>query len=157
MSPRYVSALIAMVVAIGGAVAIANPSSFGLRPIAQAPIATPSALSPSPSFPNPLSPSEKEPGWLKDLNLSADQVKQMRAVRSQYKDKIIQGRQSVHQSQQELRDLMASDASESQIRTKYDQVRTARQQVADTHANLGDQEHQHDAPQPRQIRLSQQT
>lgn len=127
MSPRYVSALIATVVALGGAVAIANPSSLGLRPIAQAPTATPS---PTPS--SPMSPKAKEPGWLKDLNLSADQVKQMRAVRSQYKDKISQGRQSARQAQQELRELMAGDASEEQIRTKYGQVKTLKQQVADT-------------------------
>lgn len=127
MSPRYVAALIAIVAALGGAVAIANPSSLGLRPIAQAPTA-----SPNPADRGSMSPGSKEPGWLKDLNLSADQVRQMRAIRNQYKDKISQGRQSVRQSQQELRALMAGDASDEQIRAKYSQVKTLKQQAADT-------------------------
>jgi len=121
MSPRYVFALIAAVAALGGAVAIANPSVLRLPSIAQAPTAAPSSKPPRPD----------ESGWLEDLNLSADQVQQMRAVRSQYKDKISQGRQNVRQAQQELRELMAGTASEDQLRTKYSQVKTLKQQVGD--------------------------
>ena len=121
MSPRYVFALIAAVAALGGAVAIANPSALRLPSIAQAPAAPPGSKP----------PSLDESGWLEDLNLSADQVRQMRAVRSQYKDRISQGRQNVRQAQQELRELMAGTASEDQLRTKYSQVKTLKQQVGD--------------------------
>jgi Spy/CpxP family protein refolding chaperone len=55
----------------------------------------------------------------------------MRAIRSQYKDKISQGRQNVRQAQQELRELMVGTASEDQLRTKYSQVKTLKQQVGD--------------------------
>ena len=134
MSPRQLSLLIASVVVLGGAVAIANPS-LRLQSIAQNPATTPSlsATSPNPPAPdsNAKNPDAREMGWLKDLNLSADQVQKMHAIRSQYKDKISQGRQTVRQSRQELQALMASDASEAQIREKYQQVKTLKQQVAD--------------------------
>ena len=124
MSPRRLSILAAVLVALGGAVAIANPSSFRLQPLAQTPV--------SPSATEPAAPaSPMEPGWLKELNLNADQVQKMRAIRSQYKDKIGQGRQAARQSRQELQALMAGDASETQIREKYKQVKTLKQQVAD--------------------------
>lgn len=121
MPPRYVFALIAAVAVLGGAVAIANPSVLRLPSIAQAPTTAPSSKPPRPD----------ESGWLEALNLSADQVRQMHAVRSQYKDKISQGRQNVRQAQQELRALMAGTASEDQLRTKYSQVKTLKQQVGD--------------------------
>ncbi|PSB25130.1 Spy/CpxP family protein refolding chaperone [Stenomitos frigidus] len=123
MSPRRLSILAAVLVALGGAVAIANPSSLRF-PLAQAP------ASPSPTA-SANSDHLTEPGWLKELNLSADQVQKMRAIRGQYKDKISQGRQAVRQSRQELQTLMAGDASETQIREKYKQVKTLKQQVAD--------------------------
>lgn len=129
MSLRQFSLLIASVVLLGGAVAIANPS-LRLQSIAQTP-----ATAPSPSAttlqPPANDPDPKELGWLKDLNLSADQVQKMRAIHNQYKDKISQGRQSARQSRQELQALMAGEASEAQIREKYSQVKTLKQQVAD--------------------------
>ena len=131
MSPRSLAALIAMLAALGGAVAIANPSSLGLR-LAQTPTTTPSPNASSSMSPDSKPPGAKDDGWLKDLNLSADQVQQMHAIRGQYKDKLSQGRQSVRQSQQELRSLMAGDAPETQVREKYSQLRTLKQTVADT-------------------------
>ncbi len=120
MSPRHLSILAAVVVLLGGAVAIANPL-LRFQPIAQT-----SAPSPSPN-----DSGSKEPGWLKELNLSADQVQKMRAIRTQYQGKINQGRQSVRQSKQELQTLMAGDATETQIRDKYNQLKVLKQQVAD--------------------------
>jgi Spy/CpxP family protein refolding chaperone len=55
----------------------------------------------------------------------------MRAIRTQYQGKINQGRQSVKQSKQELQTLMAGDATETQIREKYSQLKVLKQQVAD--------------------------
>jgi periplasmic protein CpxP/Spy len=124
MSPRRLSILAAVLVALGGAVAIANPSSLRFQPLAQAPASPSPTESTKPDHP-------MEPGWLKELNLSADQLQKMRAIRSQYKDTISQGRQSVRQAKQELQALMAGDASDAQIREKYKQVKTLKQQVAD--------------------------
>lgn len=129
MSPRHLSILAAAVVLLGGAVAIANPS-WRLQPISQTPVASPSQT-PSGQAPyDQMSPDHKD-GWLKDLNLSADQVQKMRAIRGQYQDKINQGRQAVRQARQELQELMAGDATEAQIREKYNQVKGLKQQVAD--------------------------
>ena len=134
MSPRQLSLLIASVVVLGGAVAIANPS-LRFQSIAQTPAIEPSPSATAPGLPthdpNAKNPDSKGMGWLKDLNLSADQVQKMHAIRSQYKDKISQGRQAVRQSRQELQALMAGDASDTQIREKYKQVKTLKQQVAD--------------------------
>ncbi len=116
MSPRRLSVLAAIVIAIGGAVVVANPSSFGLGSIAQAPAARPS-------------PDKSE--WLKDLNLSTDQLQKIQAIRSQYKDKISQNRRTLRQSQQELRNLIGSEASTDQVREKYTQVKAIKQQLAD--------------------------
>lgn len=134
MSPRHLSILAAAVVLLGGAVAIAHPL-LRFQPIAQTPTAspsqTPSSQTPSGQAPSEqMSPDDKD-GWLKDLNLSADQVQKIRAIRGQYQDKITQGRQAVRKARQELQALMAGDATEAQLRAKYNQVKTLKQQVAD--------------------------
>lgn len=131
MSPRHLSIIAATVVLLGGAVAIASPL-LRFQPIAQTPTASPSQTPSGQASPDPMSPDRREAGWLKDLNLSADQVQKMRAIRNQYQDKISQGRQSVRQSRQELQTLMAGDATEAQIRAKYNQVKLLKQQVSDT-------------------------
>ncbi len=117
MSPRQLSVLAAVVIALGGAVAIAKPSFLRLPSIAQAPTTAPSA---------------DGPGWLKEVNLSADQVQKMRVIRRQYKDKMGRQKQAMRQAQRELRTLMAGTAPESQLREKYNQVKTLRQQFAAT-------------------------
>ncbi|MBW4695376.1 MAG: Spy/CpxP family protein refolding chaperone [Lyngbya sp. HA4199-MV5] len=130
MSPRHLSILAATVVLLGGAVAIANPM-LRLQPIAQAPTASPDPVPSGQATSEPMSPNRREQGWFEDLNLSADQVQKMRAIRNQYQGKISQGRQAVRQSRQELQALMAGDATEAQIREKYNQVKTLKQQVGD--------------------------
>lgn len=130
MSPRHLSILAAAVVLLGGAVAIANPL-LRLQPIAQTPTASPSQTPSGQAPSDQMSPDRRESGWLKDLNLSAEQVQKMRAIRNQYQDKISQGRQSVRQSRQELQALMAGDATETQIRAKYNEIKALKQQVSD--------------------------
>ena len=76
-----------------------------------------------------------EMGWLRDLDLSADQMQKIRSIRSQYKDRLTSQRQAAHQSQQELRSMMAGDATSDQIRTQYRQVQTLHQQMAETQFN----------------------
>ena len=129
MSPRRLSIVAAILVALGGAVAIANPS-LRFQPIAQTPTASPNPETPD-QAPKQMSPDRREPEWLKELNLSAAQVQKMRAIRKQYQDTINQGQQSTRQSRHELQTLLAGDATEAQIREKYNQVKVLKQQVAD--------------------------
>ena len=132
MSPRRIAALAALIIAIGGAVAIAKPKSFLPSTIGQTPNTGPEQ--PARSEQSPRS-KQGEPGWLKDLNLSTEQVEKIQVIRRQYKDRMGQQRQAMRQAQQELRDLMAGDASDEQIRQKYSQVRDLRQQFADAQFN----------------------
>lgn len=68
---------------------------------------------------------------MESLNLSQDQVQRLEAIRQQYKDRISQQKQALSQAQQELRTLMVGTGSASDIRTKYNQVKGLRQQLAD--------------------------
>ena len=121
MSPRYISAIIAAIVALGGAVVLANPTYLlSGGSIAQAPAGAP-----------PDAPNRGGPGWLRDLNLNPDQVQKIQAIRSQYKDQLAQRRQAARQAHQELRVLMAGDASTDAVRQKYNQVKTLKQELAD--------------------------
>ncbi len=71
-------------------------------------------------------------GWLKELNLSPEQIQKIREIRNQYKDRLSQQRQAVQQAQRELKDLMAGNASADQVRQKHSQMQTLQQQLADT-------------------------
>lgn len=93
----------------------------------------------APSFPLPQAiaqnteqrPSDRGKARLmQDLNLTPEQIKQMQAIQSQYRDQISQRRQAAKQAQQELLDLMAGTASETQVREKYRQVETLKQQAS---------------------------
>ncbi|MGH2415260.1 MAG: Spy/CpxP family protein refolding chaperone, partial [Microcystaceae cyanobacterium] len=63
--------------------------------------------------------------------LTAQQMQQIKTIRTQSKDQIDQKRQAFRQAQQELKALMAGTASKEQVRDKYNQLRTLRQEVAD--------------------------
>jgi Spy/CpxP family protein refolding chaperone len=71
-------------------------------------------------------------GWLKELNLSPEQIQKIRQIRGQYQGRLTQQRQAVQQAQQELKELMTGNASTEQIRQKFDQVQRLRQELADT-------------------------
>jgi Spy/CpxP family protein refolding chaperone len=71
-------------------------------------------------------------GWLRDLDLSPDQMQKIQSIRGQYQDKLVSQRQAARQSQRELRTLMAGDASVDAIRQKYREAQTLKQQVANT-------------------------
>lgn len=123
MAPRYVIMIIAATAALGGAVALAKPNSAFLPSnlLAQAPIER--------------GPGAREPGWLKDLNLTPEQVQKIRALRNQDQNRLSQQRRALRQAHQELRELMASNAPAEQVRQKYDQVKALRQQLGDAQFN----------------------
>jgi Spy/CpxP family protein refolding chaperone len=77
-------------------------------------------------------PRGAERGWLKDLNLSSEQIQKIRQIRGQYQGRLTQQRQAVQQAQQELKELMAGNASTEQVRQKFEQVQRLRQEQTNT-------------------------
>jgi Spy/CpxP family protein refolding chaperone len=66
---------------------------------------------------------------MEQLNLTDEQKQKLQAIQTQYKDQISQRKQAVRQATQELRDLMAGNASADEIRAKHRQVQELRQQM----------------------------
>ncbi|MEH2454415.1 Spy/CpxP family protein refolding chaperone [Nostoc sp.] len=71
-------------------------------------------------------------GWLKDLNLTFQQLQQIKEIRNQSKHQIAQKSQEIRQGQQELHELIAGTATKEQVRGKYNQIKLVKQQLADT-------------------------
>ncbi|UBF29005.1 Spy/CpxP family protein refolding chaperone [Kovacikia minuta CCNUW1] len=124
MSPRRISAIAAVLIALGGAVAIANQPSLFSQSTVQSPAEQPAQ-----------NRDRDKGGWLKDLNLTQDQLKKIQTIRNRYKNQFAQQRQAVQQAQRELRDLMAGDASAEQVRQKYQQLQVLKQQSGSTRFN----------------------
>jgi Spy/CpxP family protein refolding chaperone len=116
MSPRSITLLTAAIVAFGGAIAIANPTPFS-APVAQVPADLPGM--------------GRGGGWLRDLDLTPEQIQQIQQIRRQRKDELAGQRQAMRQAMEELRQLMASDAPADQIRQKHAETRALRQKLAD--------------------------
>ena len=118
---RPVSTLVALLITAGSAIVLA-----------------PAIASVSSAVSQPLVQTQSQPqrvelkGWLKELNLSPDQIQKIRQIRSQYQGRLTQQRQAVQQAQQELKELMAGNASTEQVRQKFEQVQRLRQELADT-------------------------
>lgn len=118
---RPVSTLMALMMTVGSAIVLTPPiagfSSAISQSFAQAP---------------PQSRRAEMKGWLKELNLSPDQIQKIRQIRGQYQGRLTQQRQAVQQVQQELRELLAGNASTEQVRQKFDQVQRLKQELANT-------------------------
>jgi periplasmic protein CpxP/Spy len=71
-------------------------------------------------------------GWLRELNLSRDQIQKIREIRDRYKERLTQQRQAARQAQKELRELVSGNASPEQIRQKHDQAQSLQQELAST-------------------------
>lgn len=97
-------------------------------------VAFPNPLFPQTTAQNTEEPRRAEQGHSKlmdQLNLSQDQQQKLQAIQSQYKEQISQRKQALRQATQELRNLMAGNASTDQIRTKHREVQGLRQQLDD--------------------------
>ncbi|MBW4635005.1 MAG: Spy/CpxP family protein refolding chaperone [Iphinoe sp. HA4291-MV1] len=105
-------------IALGSGIALAKPSLLSPQVVAQNP-------TPSPHQ------QRSQSGWLKDLNLTPQQMQQIKAIRNQSKNQIAQKKQAIRQAQQELQALMGSTTSQDQVRNKYNQLKTLKQQLAD--------------------------
>jgi Spy/CpxP family protein refolding chaperone len=105
-------------------------------------IGSSAALAESPSNPN-LFPdytiSQRRGNWngqggkreklIEQLNLSNTQQQQIAAIRQKYQGQMSQAKQNMRAAQQQLRDLMAGNGSEAQIRSKHDEVVKLRQEL----------------------------
>lgn len=116
MSLRRASVLVVLALSLGGAVAFTQLNPLQPQAIAQ-------------NRGESDRPDKGMPRWIQDLNLTPEQTQQMQAIRDRYKDQMTQRAQALRQAQRELGDLMAGDASKDQIRTKYNQVQTLKQQL----------------------------
>ncbi|MBN3958182.1 Spy/CpxP family protein refolding chaperone [Nostoc sp. NMS8] len=117
---RRVSILAAAMIALGSTIALAKPTLISQQVIAQNPTGV--------TRPN----RAKSEGWLKDLNLTSQQLQQIKQIRNQSKQQIAQKSQEIRQGQQELHDLIAGTATKEQVRGKYNQIKLLKQQLSDT-------------------------
>ncbi|MDX2098091.1 MAG: Spy/CpxP family protein refolding chaperone [Leptolyngbyaceae cyanobacterium bins.59] len=119
---RAVSMITALLLGFTGSIAVAQIAPDGLSRMG-----------------NPDTIAQRGPGgrdgFLRDLNLSQDQIQKIQAIRNQYKDRMNQRRQAFQQAQRELRTLMAGTASRGQVQEKFRQVQSLRQQLEELHFN----------------------
>jgi periplasmic protein CpxP/Spy len=99
-----------------GSAAVLRAIDFGNQPVAQA-------------------PDGRSRGFMRDLNLSTDQMSKIQQIRSRYRDQLESDRTSARQAQQELRQLMAGSAADDQIREKFRQVQSLRAKTAEAQFN----------------------
>ena len=118
MSLRRVSVLGVLMLSLGSAVAFANQNSLVPQAIAQNTEAQ-------------RRPNRGKEQLIQELNLTPQQTQQIQTIQNQSQDQISQRKQAVRQARQELFELMAGTASESQVRQKYRQVETLKQQVSE--------------------------
>lgn len=118
MSLRRVSVLTVLMLSIGSAFAFAHPNSPITQAIAQ-------------NTEEQRRPGRDKSQLFQDLNLTPEQNQQIETIQNQNREQISQRKQALRQARQELVELMAGTASESQIREKYSQVAALQQQVSD--------------------------
>jgi protein CpxP len=70
---------------------------------------------------------------LEELNLSDAQLQQMQEIRERGRTQSEPTRNQLQQAQEQLKNLMTGNASESAIRTQFQQVQSLRQQLASMH------------------------
>jgi Spy/CpxP family protein refolding chaperone len=115
MSPRLSIFITTVILALGATVTFATAPSLLSRSTAQ--------RSQVPAI------ETEQRGWLRQLNLTTEQVKQIREIRSRYKTPLEGKRQALRQARQELQALMSTDASTEVIRQKFEQIQPLRQEL----------------------------
>lgn len=119
MSVRSLAVIVAVILSSGSAIAftdaivVAYPSHRSLQ-LAQ------------------RQPDSGQVNWLRGLNLKPDQIQKIQEIRNQYQARLNEQKQAVRQAQQELKQLMASNAASERIRQKFDQVQSLKQRLGDT-------------------------
>jgi protein CpxP len=116
---RHLPVLATMVMSVGGTLAITQTHLVSPQAVAET-IA---------NRPQPNSPQVN--GWLKELNLSPQQVERIKRISNQARVKMTPKIKALRQAQQELMTMMAGSASQTQLRKKFNQIKSLRQQLAD--------------------------
>jgi Spy/CpxP family protein refolding chaperone len=126
---RRLSVAVLVLVALGGSIALAQSTFLAPNRTAQTQTVPESPLPPMPEKPDrPNKPMGGE--WLKkELGLTPEQAQKMQAIFDRDKPQIQQRVQTMKQTQRELRNLMAGSASQEEVRAKYRQVESLRQEV----------------------------
>jgi len=117
MSLRQISILTAVLISLGGASVFAQVSNSKHEISAQNPTKLPS--------------QRRQSGWLQELNLTPKQLEEMKQIRSRSQGQIKPKQQALQQAQEKLSNLLAGTASQEQVRTKYNELKILRQQLAD--------------------------
>lgn len=78
-----------------------------------------------------VSPPPDDPGWLLQLDLSPQQMGQLRSIQQQNQVDLRQKTQQLQNSRRELRDLLAGDASSERVRDHYRRMQQLSQDVND--------------------------
>ncbi|WP_448561233.1 Spy/CpxP family protein refolding chaperone [Trichothermofontia sp.] len=81
----------------------------------------------------PIRFAQRQEQILQALELTPAQLREIRAIQQRYEPQLTRRRQALRQAHQELNRLMAGDAPETQIRSKFQQIQQLRQQQATTH------------------------
>ncbi|MFM2062577.1 MAG: hypothetical protein RLZZ507_2247 [Cyanobacteriota bacterium] len=107
---------------LGSSIAVAQPNLL----LAQSP-----KPSPTPTQ-KPTTNTEYQGGLPKDLNLTPQQLEQVREIRRKnpVRERIQRTKGELRQAQQEFLKLMAGNASAEEVRTKHRQITNLREQLA---------------------------
>ncbi|EKQ68997.1 hypothetical protein OsccyDRAFT_1600 [Leptolyngbyaceae cyanobacterium JSC-12] len=119
MFARSMAAIATLLITVGGTVTLTDAI----------------VLADSAQIPLRLTQSQRRPAradWLRELNLSQEQVQKIQEIRNRYEGRLTEQRQAVRQAQQELKQLMAGNASAEQLRPKFDQLQALKQKLSDT-------------------------
>lgn len=74
---------------------------------------------------------DRKANWLEQLNLTPEQSEQIRAIREQSKTENESLRQQMRQAREQMRSLLASDATPEQLRQQHNSMQELRQQLSD--------------------------
>ncbi len=127
MSLRSVSVVSVLALSLSGVAAIFAPHAL-LSQTTGSPSGT-SQTTPDPSSGSERNSQGKRGQWLRELNLTPDQLKQLQEVRQKYDGQLTQKVQNLRQARQEMVQLMAGTATDEQLRSKFDQIEALHQEV----------------------------
>lgn len=72
-------------------------------------------------------PDDRGPDWLQQLDLSPDQIQEMRAIRDRYRPQLDANHEQLKLERDELMDLLSSNASTTAIRQQQNQIQDLQQ------------------------------
>ncbi len=76
------------------------------------------------------------PPWSKDINLSNQQIEQIKTLHEQSQKDTESLRQQLHQAEDQMRSLLESDAPMDKLQQQHQQIQTLRQQLDDKHFQM---------------------